>query len=401
MARPLVAVALELDFPASRHLAVLAGIHRWVDEHGAWDIRLDEKIVFEPAGRLDRYAGVIARATPALAAAARKQRVPVVNVWQASPVAGKLAGVFPDGKSMGSVAAESLLLRGFTSFGCIYTSDHAVRSASGDSFCRVVEQARPELSVARLPVRLDEVMPILSDAFIDRLGRWVAGLPKPLALFCSATASFSRYVVGELQALGLRVPQDVALVDADGEALICGQLKPTLTGVHLSYPHLGWTAADLLDAMMRRPRMKPRTIWVPADGVIARDSTDLFPVGDELVRSILRYIEANLDKPLTPATLAERFSVSRRTLDRRFQQGCHRTVSDVVRDLRFERARSLLANTTMLVKEIAREVGMTKFIQIHQLIKQKTGVGPAAYRRMMQPVGIGTPEIGGPPTKAR
>ena len=60
-------------------------------------------------------------------------------------------------------------------------------------------------------------------------------------------------------------------------------------------------------------------------------------------------------------------------------------MSDVIRDLRFDRARHLLVNTTMLVKEIAREIGMTKFIQIHQLIKQKTGVGPAEYRRMMQP----------------
>ena len=131
--------------------------------------------------------------------------------------------------------------------------------------------------------------------------------------------------------------------------------------------------------------MKPRTIRVPAAGVIARDSTDLFPVDDDLVRSILRYIEANLDKPLAPASLAKRFFVSRRTLDRRFQEGCHRTVSDVVRDLRFERARHLLVNTPMLVKEIARKVGMAKFIQIHQLIKQKTGVGPVEYRRMMQP----------------
>ena len=113
MARPLVAVALELDFPARRHLDVLAGIHRWVDDHGTWDIRLDEKIVYEPAQRLDRYAGVIARATPAIEAAARKQGVPVVNVWQGSPVAAKLAGVFPDGKSIGAVAADSLLLRGF------------------------------------------------------------------------------------------------------------------------------------------------------------------------------------------------------------------------------------------------------------------------------------------------
>ena len=385
MARPLVAVALELDFPARRHLDVLAGIHRWVDDHGTWDIRLDEKIVYEPAQRLGRYAGVIARATPALAAAARKQGVPVVNVWQGSPVASQLAGVFPDGKSIGAVAADSLLFRGFSSFGCIYTSDQIIDSEAAESFCRVIEKVRPGLSVARLSAHLDAVMPILSDPFIDQLQEWIIGLPKPLALFCSGTASTSRYFCAELHALGLRVPQDVALVDGDGEPVICSLLKPTITAVDLSHTQIGSTAAELLDGMMRRPKLKPRTIRVPAAGVITRDSTDLFPVDDDLVRSILRYIEANLDKPLAPAALAKQFCVSRRTLDRRFQDGCHRTVSDVVRDLRFERARHLLVNTSMLVKEIALAVGMTTFIQIHQLIKQKTGVGPAEYRRMMQP----------------
>jgi LacI family transcriptional regulator len=226
---------------------------------------------------------------------------------------------------------------------------------------------------------------MLSDLFSEKFDRWVTGLPKPLALFCSLATSTSRYLCEELHALGLRVPQDVALVDADNEPLICGLLKPTITAVDLSYTQVGSTAAELLDEMMRRPKTKPRIIRVPASGVVARDSTDLFPVDDDLVRSILRYIEANLDKPLAPAALAKQFFVSRRTLDRRFEEGCHRTVSDVVRDLRFERARHLLVNTTMLVKKIAREIGMTKYIQVHQLIKQKTGAGPAEYRRIMQP----------------
>ena len=385
MARPLVAIALELDFPARRHLDVLAGIHRWVDDRGSWDIRLDEMIVHEPARRLGRYAGVIARATPALASAARKQGVPVVNVWRGSPVASKLAGVFPDGKSIGTVAADSLLLRGFSSFGCIYPSDQIIELEAAESFCRVVEKARPGLSVARFPLQFDTVTPILSDAFIERFERWVTGLPKPLALFCSFFASTNRYLCEELHALGLRVPQDVALLVGCDEPLICGLLKPTLTAVDIPFARIGSTAAKLLDAMMRRPKAKLRTITVPAAGVIARDSTDLFPVDDDLVRSILRYIEANIDNPLAPASLAKRFNVSRRTLDRRFQDSCHRTVSDVVRDLRFDRARSLLVNTTMLVKEIARKVGMTTFIQIHQLIKQKTGMGPAEYRRTMRP----------------
>ena len=137
MARPLVAVALELDYPARRHLDVLAGIQGWVEQHDAWDFRLDEKIVYEPGGRLGRYAGVIARATPALASAAAKRGIPVVNVWQNSPVAAKLPGVFPDGKSIGAAAAGALLLRGFSSFACGYFTEDAM-----DKVCAIYESSR-------------------------------------------------------------------------------------------------------------------------------------------------------------------------------------------------------------------------------------------------------------------
>jgi DNA-binding LacI/PurR family transcriptional regulator len=174
--------------------------------------------------------------------------VSFVNVWQGSPVASQLAGVYHDGKSIGALATDCLLLRGFSSFGCIYTSDQIGDSEAGKSFCRTIEKARPGLSVAQLPVEFATVMPILSDSLIDRFHRRVIGLPKPLALFCSATASTSRYFCEELHAFGLRVPQDVALVDGDGEPLICGTLKPTLTGVDLSYPQVGWTAGFKLAA---------------------------------------------------------------------------------------------------------------------------------------------------------
>jgi LacI family transcriptional regulator len=387
MARPLVAVALELDYPARRHLDVLAGIQGWVEQHDAWDIRLDEKIVHDPARRLSRYAGVIARATPALASAAAKRGVPVVNVWRSSPAAAKLAGVFPDGKSIGAAAADTLLMRGFSSFACCYFSDDAIAAESAASFCHTIETTRPGLTVARLPVKFDSAIPILSDELISRFDQWVTGLPRPVGLFCGFSGTVSRYICEELHALELRVPGDVAVIVDKDEPLICGLLKPTLTAVDVPYAQIGATAAGLLDEMMRGPKAKPKTIRVPAAGVIARESTDLFPVEDDLLRSIMRYVESNLEKPLDPGVLAERFNISRRTLDRRFQEGCHRTVSDVVRDLRFDRARHLLVNTSMMVKHIAREVGMTKPLQIHQLIKHKTGMGPVEYRRMMQSPG--------------
>lgn len=387
MARPRIGIAIELEWPGRRHLDVLAGIHRWVGDHGDWDISLDESITSGGSSRLDRYDGVIARVTPSLAAAARKKGVPLVNVWRGSPVVDAVAGVFPCGASVGRMAAEFILGRGFSSFACLSSIDTALEKEVTDSFCETIETARPGLTVEQLSVRFEDVTNGPTEAFLAALDAWVTSLPKPVALFCPFMGATTRYVCEELKHMNVRVPEDVALIGVCDETLICELVKPTLTVVDIPFVQVGYAAAAMLDGLMQRPATaaKPRIVTVPAAGVVARESTDLFATDDALVRRIMRHIETNLGKPLDPGTLAKRFSVSRRTLDRRFHASCGRPVSDVIRHTRFEKARHLLMTTDLLVKEIARRVGLTKPIQLHHLFHQKAGINPTEYRHAMRP----------------
>jgi LacI family transcriptional regulator len=386
MARKRVALVLELDWLGRRHIDVLAGVHRWVDEHSDWEIRLDDTLAEKPVGRIDRYDGVIGRVTPVLAAAARKHRVPIVNVWRGSPAAGGMAGVFPDGASVGHTAAEFLLLRGFTSFACAYPEDRPLETEAAEAFCTAVEKARPGLRVSRFSCASAMIEPYPDDAFTEGFNKWIASLPKPVAMFSCFLGSPDRFICEELMAARVRVPEDVALIGACDETLICELVRPTLTSVDISFAQVGYAAAELLDGMMRGPASaaRPRRVWVRAAGVIERESTDVFAASDELVRRVMRHIQANLGKRLEPGLLAARFNVSRRTLDRRFHDSCGRTVSDVIRHIRFEKARHLLVTTDLLVKEIARSVGLPKPVLLHSLFQQKAGMGPVEYRRIMR-----------------
>ena len=112
-----VAIALEVQWGYKRHLETYAGCQRYADEAG-WECSIPP-----PTARLLRmengkptFDGILARATPPLATAAKRMNVPLVNLWLNSPVKN-LPSVFADFEASGIMAAEHLIGRGFKRFG--------------------------------------------------------------------------------------------------------------------------------------------------------------------------------------------------------------------------------------------------------------------------------------------
>jgi len=380
MTKPLVAIAVDLSFFGYRHVGVLAGITAWLASHSGWDTVLDDTLLTRPQ-RLSRFAGVIARATPALASAARKAGVPIVNVWANSPVAARLPTVVPDWATTGRIAAEFLLARGFTSLGCVASSDGHVGDIRAAAFREAVEAAGGRVAILRTPYF--EVTDPRFRRFLKNVGRWVVRQRRPFGLLDNSPDT--RYLINEIHHRGLKVPDDVAILAAWHEPTICDLFKPTLSGVDVRFEKVGYEAAALMDSLMKKPDPRPRTVLVAPDGVVARDSTSLFAVEDDLLRNLLQHIEGHLDHPLDPDDLARRMAVTRRTLDRRFEKHCGRSVGDVIRDLRLARARQLLATTDLLVKQVAAAVGLRRGNHLDRLFIDKFGVSPSDYRRQARP----------------
>ena len=89
-----VAISIEMDWGFKCHLEVYAGCQRYADEAG-WDCSINPAV--DRDLKAGGYDGVIARTTQPLAVAARKARVPVVNVWLNSPVENQpsVSGTMP------------------------------------------------------------------------------------------------------------------------------------------------------------------------------------------------------------------------------------------------------------------------------------------------------------------
>ncbi|MDC0270550.1 hypothetical protein OAK94_02475, partial [bacterium] len=117
-----VALVLDnTDWAYRCNMDVLAGCQQFAAEAG-WDCVInpfaDRALASRQSGR--SFDGVIGHASPALAKAAGRAGVPVVNVTvnasEDSPVL-KLPAVLPDCEAAGALAAGHLLARGFRHFG--------------------------------------------------------------------------------------------------------------------------------------------------------------------------------------------------------------------------------------------------------------------------------------------
>jgi len=91
-------------------------------------------------------------------------------------------------------------------------------------------------------------------------------------------------------------------------------------------------------------------------------------------------MESHLEQRLNIAQIADRVKISRRQLDRIFQQSMKKSPQEFYRDLRLTRASILLAQTNMSVGEIAVGCGFQTASHLGQHFKKRFGNTPGAYR---------------------
>lgn len=123
---------------------------------------------------------------------------------------------------------------------------------------------------------LELVNPLVSwRESIERCMRDVLALPDPPTALCFPTDGAAADAYQILQAMGLRVPDDISVVGHDDEP-ICEYLNPTLTSVAQPMEEMGQTAMDVLLKRMRNPRLEPGKHILPVR-MIRRNSIGPVP----------------------------------------------------------------------------------------------------------------------------
>jgi len=115
--------------------------------------------------------------------------------------------------------------------------------------------------------------------------------------------------------------------------------------------------------------------------LIIDNQTTETPKDSDIVQDAIKYMQLNYQEPnLTMKGLAEYLGVSSVTLSVEFKNEMDITPFSYLNNLRVERAKEMLMNTDMLIKEIRNAVGFCDERVFERRFKKNTGMTPGQYR---------------------
>lgn len=184
---PPLRVALLIETSNRYGRDLVHGVRDWVHEQGArWAIRFTEHVRGAPppawlaAWRGD---GVIARVdSPAVAAALRKTGRPVADV-SAERERSEFPRVSIDNGAVARLAADYFAGRGFRDFAFVGDARYGWSGEWAGAFRARLAETRGRVAVFGERRRADR--PTGSAVEWDALAEWLAGLPKPVAVFAA------------------------------------------------------------------------------------------------------------------------------------------------------------------------------------------------------------------------
>ena len=105
---------------------------------------------------------------------------------------------------------------------------------------------------------------------------------------------------------------------------------------------------------------------------------------DEVIRSAMTYIHANLHFKLDLAELSKQHYLSYVQFVRRFKSAVGTTPQDYITALRVKRAQTLLTESELSVKEIAANCGFANEYYFSNFFRNHCQMSPTKYREMIQ-----------------
>ena len=377
-------VAVLVDTSTSWGQRIHKGIHSYDRKHGGWQLFVEARGMEErlrvPSGW--KCDGVIARVVDAkMAAELKALKIPVVNVSGIDLPCASFPRVHNDLRASARLAARHFAERGFHHFaffsllGVSYVAtyqrafDEAVKQVGGDfsSFAaKPVTGAEPDW-------KLD----------LAKVGEWLRDLPKPAALL-TWNPSSAREVIFAAQMAGLLVPEEIAVLSGTDDELLCELLPVPVSAILVAAEQIGQQAARRLDQLMRRRRSLVKSEVIAPLGIITRQSTNTLAVQSPVLVKALNFIRNHSTQALQVKDVARHAGVSRRVLERLFNETLGRAPAMEMRRVRLERAKELLLKTSLPIPEVAESAGFGSPEYFAYAFSAEFGLPPRNFRNQQR-----------------
>jgi LacI family transcriptional regulator len=321
-----------------------------------------------------RPRAIVTEWLPGLTEALAKLSCPVVIVPSDEPVAGVFS-VDVDDVAIGRLAAEHLVARGYKNFAFVGRGDAHYAKQRLEGFRSVVGEVPVYWEEFRDWRQYDEYW---RDPDEDMVG-WLAGQAMPVGIF-TAHDPTGRHVLEAAAQAGLEVPFAVGVISANDDETVCEMARPALSSIRLPWRRLAAEVVQTIEAI-REGKTPDSPVLVKPLEIVARGSSSYEAVGDLVVRRAMQYLVAQISTIASVEEWAAQVGVSRRVLERRFQESLGRSPHAMIQHERVERAKSLLTTTDLSVGLIAERCGFQSNERLTVNFRESVGVPPATYRR--------------------
>jgi LacI family transcriptional regulator len=203
--------------------------------------------------------------------------------------------------------------------------------------------------------------------------------PKPLALF-AANDQHALDVLEAAERSGIAVPDQVAVVGAENYLLAADATLTPISSVDTNLEELGYRGAELLDRLMGGKPPPKEPVRIPAAELVVRKSSDLLAVRHPGVARSLRFIWEHCQEPISVKDLVGVAAMSRRGLQKAFQDHLNRSPGHELHRVRIERAKKLLAESAYKIEVLAGMCGYQSANSFTIAFKHSTGMSPAQFR---------------------
>lgn len=376
-------IAVLVDTATAWGRRINQGILKYQRMHGPWDVWVEPRGQTEQLRLPDGWTGngIIARvSTRQMAERLRRHKTPVVNVSGIRIPGVDFPRVCTDNDKFADLAVSHFVDRGLRHVAYVGPPGRAFSIERQASVARACEQANCSFDVYRHTPGLK----ITSKWERKRasIGLWLQQLPKPVGILGWGVRLGSE-VIEEASHSGLRVPEDIAVLGDDDE-LLCEAVQPSLSGVIVPSEQIGMEASALLYSLMKGIKPHTKEIALEPTGIVARTSTDILAINDQEVADAIRLIRSRAHEPVKVKDIADTLAISRRSLERKFQDYLHRTIGEEIARVHLERAKLLLATTDMAIPDVAECSGYGSPEYLATVIKRATGLTPRRYRQHCQ-----------------
>lgn len=377
-------IAVYLSLATEHGRGILRGIARFFHQQPEVTVfKFSDPRAYDAAAlRRLRPDGIIARvATRRDEGVLAALGVPVVNV-SGQVATPRLPLINTDDLRVGRLALQHLHGRAYRQFAYCGSKTHLGSMLRYRGFCAEARRLGIAAAIPQHNLSQGDQNAPYPDITRARLAAWLQGLPRPVGIL-GFTDRVALEVDEACARLGLRVPEDVAILGVGNDLARVEFAHVALTSIQLNTQQIGVLAAEMLQDRMDGRRDPPGETLVSPQKIVTRRSTDRFAVDDEVVALALDHMREHVGNTIYVEEVARAAGVTRRVLELRFRAALGTSVYAEAQRLHFEHALELMPEPALTLGEIASASGFESLSVFASAFRRRHGVTPSEYRRRL------------------